>query len=407
MDSKNTIYQQLAMIPSEIADKITNAKTGGGRSLNAIHESKTLNHMEKHLMLILASEMNYTMSFENQYRFISLNSLADKMSVDRRTISSILNGTIRKGNAVPGLIEKGYILKQIVSAEEQRKSYANHYCLTSKIFNEYMLGMIQKHQPSDLGSLGYGSTITRGSDRGSHKYPVLNTPVLDPSNAAVQQRATAVKRCRPPAKSKMKTWDEKSDEEKRETIFNKAFEAHLSAVKRRIARPFPRDDIPDLITPITTGYGLDKVKIFFENLDEKGIDVRVVAKKMAETDANLQITTIVNETSISAGTISEQEEKINRANENLGVEILNQLEENMMYANNLSKVDTELVKIEDFPIRLKKFYDSINSKIQKNSMLREIAVMGIDKYLELRATAILRCSYDELFVEKQSIFAEF
>jgi hypothetical protein len=139
----NNIYQMLSLLPSEIADKITNAKTSSGHSLNAIHDSN-LNQIEKHLMLVLGSELNYCKEFANQYRFISLNTFAEKLSINKRTVIRILNGCVMKGKKMPGLIEKGYIVKRISSKEEQGKGWANHYCLTTKIFDEYMLTLIEK-----------------------------------------------------------------------------------------------------------------------------------------------------------------------------------------------------------------------------------------------------------------------
>lgn len=403
-DSPVNIYQQLASIPREIADKITNAKTGGGRSLNAIHSSKVLNSTEKHLMLVLASEMNYTMQFENQYRFISLNSMAEKMSVDKRTISAILNGITKRGIKKIGLIEKGYIIKQIVSIEDQQRAYSNHYCITPKIFDEYMLIMLESHQtrvlrPSDPGSLGECNRITTPSDPGSHKVPVFQFPKNIP-NAAAQTSSAAVKRCRPLSK-KVKTWDEKSDSEKTDTLYNVCKDAHRTAIEQRKAQPYPWDDIPDMLKPVIAGYGIQKVKDFFDKLktENRGCDVRMLSREIEESAQKTKKPVIVNKSTLSVENIHQDEEKIN-GSKNFTEEILQQVETNLMYANKLSKSKKiEIVKIEDFPLRLKKFYDSINSKIQKRNLVREISILGLDKFLELRATIILKCSYDDLFIE--------
>ncbi|HXU28510.1 MAG TPA: hypothetical protein VN698_14865, partial [Bacteroidia bacterium] len=163
------IYQELSQLPTKIADKITNAKTGGGRSLNAIHASKTLSQLEKHLLLVLGSQMNFCQEFANQYRYISLNDLAEKLSVNQRTVSGILNGMKRKTGYVPGLIEKGYVKKLIPTKPEQlEKHWKTDYCITSKIFDEYLILCIEREKaliaeeerkrgsekplPSDLGS---------------------------------------------------------------------------------------------------------------------------------------------------------------------------------------------------------------------------------------------------------------
>lgn len=112
MESKN-IYDELS----------------GDINLNAIHASKKLSRLEKHLLLVIGSEIDF--------QYISLNELSEKLSISERRVSAILNGVKRKEKYIPGLIEKGYIVKQISTIKQQQKWISNKYCLTQKIFDEY------------------------------------------------------------------------------------------------------------------------------------------------------------------------------------------------------------------------------------------------------------------------------
>jgi len=297
----DNIYAQLASIPSEIADNITNAKTGGGRSLNAIHASKTLTQLEKHLLLVLGSEMNFCKDFINQYRYISLNDLAEKISINQRTVSSLLNGTTRRGEHIPGLIEKGYVNKRVPTLEEQKKFWKTHYCITNKIFNEYMILLIEeakkkaedegkKRGGSDPGSEGGLILDQRGSDPGSDKDPSKKDPSIKtpPISNAVVENPAAVKKIEKPKQEKksswkpapkIKLWVNKSNEEKMDTVLNKAVDAHRTAVERKKAKPAPFTDFPDVLEPVLKEYGVEVVREFFDFIDG-GCDIRIVAREL-------------------------------------------------------------------------------------------------------------------------------
>ncbi len=112
------------MKPKNIYDELN-----GGINLSAIHESKKLSRLEKHLLLVIGSEIDF--------QYISFNELSEKLSISQRRVSAILNGVERRGEYIPGLIEKGYIVKQISTIQQQQKWISNKYCLTQKIFDEY------------------------------------------------------------------------------------------------------------------------------------------------------------------------------------------------------------------------------------------------------------------------------
>lgn len=394
---KYPVYHQLAMLPPDIADKITNAKTGGGRSLNAIHASK-LSQIEKHLLLVLGSEMNFCKEFINQYRFISLNDLAEKISIDQRTVSSILNGTKRKGKHIPGLIEKGYVNKYVPTTQEQMKNHwKTNYCITNKIFDEYIILLIEKEKKrlieerkvgSDPGSEGVVIQDQRSSDPGSDKDPSYAPSYKNPSilNAAAQKTA-AKKKGRAP--SKMKTWEDKSEIEKMDCVLHKAIDAHRTAVERRKAKSYPFDDFPDLLQPLLKKHGVEIARDFFDSLKNEGCDVRKLAVAMKEFACPSKPVHV--------------EPKIEQ---NFPEKIIKQVETNTMYMPT-NRIKLEEVDIEIFPIRLKKFYDSLPFKRNRLALKKEVALMGLDNFLKMRATAIMRCTYEELFTEnvcKQAFF---
>ncbi len=137
-------YVELSKLDATVADKITNAKTSGGRSLTAIWKSKLTNN-EKIIMLFLGSELDFRMSFSGQYTYLSLNRMAENTSLNQSTICRILNGYRKRENVwVPGLIERGYIKKEVPTKIQQLDCTPTSYCLTSKVFDEYMMVLIKR-----------------------------------------------------------------------------------------------------------------------------------------------------------------------------------------------------------------------------------------------------------------------
>lgn len=409
------IYQHLANVPPELADKITNAKTSGGRSLTAIHKSK-LNQVEKHLMLFLGSELNYTQSFVNQYRFISLSTIAENLSVNKSTISRVLNGYNQKGKNILGLIERGYIEKQIATKQEQEKGWANHYCLTAKIFDEYMLSLIENYKsknnmPDDSSKiptipcrtvqLPLSHCATTPCRTVRHKVPVFKDPSLTPSLNADQKPAAAeienkVKKekkstWKPKSSLKAKTWEGKSEEDKINTLMNMTRDAHSDAVRQRSARPFPFDDIPDLLMPIIKLHGNEAVKLFLDKIkgERRGCDVRRLGEEIIRgmDDKTEEGETILRK---------EQGQLQNEKNNFVG-KLVNHLEENMELAKNIMKENKEIV--ESYPPLFKKFYLEINDKRSRVRIQKEINEMGFDIFFKHRAPNILKCQYEDLFLE--------
>lgn len=280
---KYPLYIRLAMLPSDEADKITNAKTGGGRCLNAIHDSN-LSSSEKHLLLFLGSQMNFTKNFVNQYRHISLNKIAEKISMTKQSILNLLNGYKKKGNKIIGLIEKGYVNKLIASKEDQEKGWANHYCLTSKIFDEYMETMINEYNegsqstPSQTVLPPQSNSFTPPSQTVLLNVPSIHNPSNNPLNADPASAAAAVKKERKlPWKpsSKRKTWEQKSEEEKTVFLLERIKTMQRTAIDQKTAAFFDFNNILEVIlAPMIKTHGLEAIKAFLDENKTQGCDVR-------------------------------------------------------------------------------------------------------------------------------------
>ncbi len=263
----------MAELPKELADKITNAKTGGGRSLKAIWECKGISVTEKMILLFLGSELNYCQDFENQYRFISLNNIAENIGYSKKCI--ITN--------IQSLLQKGYINKQLVTPEEQMKGWSNHYCLTSKIFNEYLLMLIEEntvrsnvivesplvneiHHPSERRSPPLVNVVHHPSERRS---PIV--PVIDPSfNSAAgkipKQTAATVE-----------TIEQKIKDKDMKILLESVRDLHRTAVRFNIASPYDFKLIQEVfIAPLIEKHGHEPLKSFVKEAmkNSSGMDIR-------------------------------------------------------------------------------------------------------------------------------------
>lgn len=284
------IYQELGNFPRDVADKMTNAKSSGGRSLNAIHDSK-LSSSEKHIMLFLGSQLNYTKDFINQYRYISLNKIAEKISMSKQSVLNLLNGYKTKNKIVIGLIEKGYIYKLKATAEEQIKGWSNHYCLSAKIFDEYLESMIDEYKSKEFSTLPsqtilppQSNHLTPPSQTILPIVPSIQVPSLNPSLNAATQPAASKDRTRWKPKSEIKTWENKSEEEKFKSLIQMVRDTHRIGVKRKTAAYFDFPDIPDLLKPLVDLHGFEVIKTFLDKgRDERrGYNVRFLGQDILE-----------------------------------------------------------------------------------------------------------------------------
>jgi len=96
----------------------------GGRHLNAVDFNTTLNMSQKHLLLVLGNQLDFR-DIEKSKRYISVKSLAEKMSCSPRMIHKITSQ----------LRLLGYI--DVVHRFENNKQKSNFYSITDKVFREY------------------------------------------------------------------------------------------------------------------------------------------------------------------------------------------------------------------------------------------------------------------------------
>lgn len=413
------VYSKLASIPHDIADKITNAKTEGGRCLNAIHDSK-LSSSEKHLLLFLGSQLSYgkDKDFANQYRFISLNKIAEKMSITKQSVSNLLNGYKTKNKIVIGLIEKGYINKRKATIEEQIKGWSNHYCLSSKIFDEYILSMIEEYKaknpkptPSQIILPPQSNHLTPPSQIILHIVPSIQVPSLSSLNAVAQQQSPAAEKSngsvntkqpsphmvchpqstlltspnetistaavkpprvkkptwKPSKKTKMKTWGEKTDDEKLSVIDDLVKDLHREAVEGRKAQPFNFDNIPDLLLPVIERHGLENVKIFLEGRrDEKrGCNVRFIEQEILKWVDDGREDTSDKKLDEKESNLSSNKSQENPQENSFPEKIIEQIEVNMIFDDKIDDKRKEYSEIlNNLPIEFQEWINKLTKKHQ-------------------------------------------
>ncbi len=142
-NNNNNIYSELAKLPKEAADLIITRRTTGGRCLEAIWHADLISS-EKLVLICFGSQLNFTQEFVGQKRYISVAKIAKMTSLSDRTISNIMNGYVKDGTRMEGLIERGYLIKILASVEKQKLGHSNDYLLTSKVFDEYVYKLIEE-----------------------------------------------------------------------------------------------------------------------------------------------------------------------------------------------------------------------------------------------------------------------
>lgn len=192
----SNIYAKLAELPQETADKITNAKTAGGRSLEAFHNLPDyITPCQAATLSYIGSRMTYTYEkFDNQYQFVSLSKIA---RATKFSISAILRGINgytdkRKANKIyKGLIELGYLVKEDTPKVKQLKEgIPNAYALTSKAFDDYINLLIEK-ELSKSSLQNFRNELnqklnTENSNIAQRNTPTVNTIGCNSSHSAAQ-----------------------------------------------------------------------------------------------------------------------------------------------------------------------------------------------------------------------------
>jgi hypothetical protein len=120
-----TVYSKLNEIPINIANKIVSEKSNHGISPNAIW-ALDISPICKFILVYLASKLNPVEPVVDQYISFDLSDIVSETSCNQ----NMFNKTLNK------LIKFGYI-REIQYNQEYK------YCLTLKIFNEYLIKLIQ------------------------------------------------------------------------------------------------------------------------------------------------------------------------------------------------------------------------------------------------------------------------
>lgn len=322
----NNIYTKLAELPPEIADKITNAKTNGGRALDAIYNLEGVTGSQKTILTFIGSRMSYSgENFTGQYQYISLTDMAKKTSLSRRTIIRAINGHVDLKNPsknYQGLTSLGYLIKKCASKYEQiNLKHANMYALTPKIFNEYMHKLADEaikkikeveslkfceneeneiiqiyeeefselvtpcHQASDMVSLGWchrDTGVVTLSTSSSVLPSVLPSAISSidavqknkisetiknekvKTTAAKKQSKVLTFRSKPKISFKnAKGWSDNKEEEKLDILLGLACNGHRRAVDLKECPPFDFLKFPTILKPFFDKYPLDLLYQFY------------------------------------------------------------------------------------------------------------------------------------------------
>lgn len=389
--SVNKIFSCFPDIQKEKIISIMSSLSNGGRALEAIFQSK-LTSSEKLIMHALGSKMDFRGSFENQYIFMSLTEIAHRTSLTTRTSLTILSK----------LNDNGYISKKIPSKEDQLKNIPNQYCLTSKIFEEYLNTLLMRENskrppmkslspPLEMISPPPGNDFTTPPEMVSHIYPI-NIP-NNPINADQQQSKSKIQLKNPSVKkmtSVSKSWEDKTDNEKMDTLVSNACDLHRIAVYRRKAAPFPFCDAKDKVKPLIAHHGLEIIKQFFFEMIQRnvGLDLRHLEFSLKEWREDLVRSNVKNEEDKMA---REMEGTI--PSKSIEPEVSCQSVSQPPKHNLMESPSFDLSKL---PLRAKQFFDTAKP-FEKRHILNEIKQLGLEKFIRNRMTAILKCSYDDLF----------
>lgn len=308
MAIKENIYSKLAELPEDIADKITNAKTDGGRALDAIYALDGITPTQKSVLLLIGSRMTYSgEKFTGQYQFVSLTDISKKTSISRRSVIRAINGNIDNKNPsknYPGLVELGYLMKKSGTKFEQiNLKHANLYSLTPKIFSQYMNKLIEQakvkleeikslkfeaetkadkkenedmhgnkeekqklvtpcHQASDTTTLGW---CHRDTALVTPRHTISVESSAEPSvKPAVVQKATAHKKRKKQKGKSFESWEEFSNDKKMDLLLNYAMDSHRAGVQAGQFKPFNFELFPAILKPFFLKYNLDTIKSFYE-----------------------------------------------------------------------------------------------------------------------------------------------
>ena len=130
--------------------------------------------------------------------------------------------------------------------------------------------------PSETVSDPLCNSFTTPSETVSDKVPSYKVPSLSSVINAECRENHSAKKVRPKT-DKRKTWQNKSENERKDTVLNMVCDSHRLALEQnKNVMPYPFTDVPDIVAVILNEYGIEKVKEFLDNRlkEKKGIDIR-------------------------------------------------------------------------------------------------------------------------------------
>ena len=195
---------------------------------------------------------------------------------------------------------------------------------------------------------------------------------------------------------KKKTWEEKSEEERMDSVLNMTCDAHrLALEKDRRVTPYPFNDIPDLLNPLIKLHGLEAIKsILDKRRDEKrGCNVRILG---------LEILRGVDDKLDKPEPILEVEKRQEESQEkSFPDKVIQQMERNMSYDKKIIDENKDLV-LEGFPQEVKDWYGNISDSKFKRSVHKEFKMMSREQFTAFVASILNRNKKSDLDIATNS-----
>lgn len=149
---ENQSQKNYLTLPQKIF--LENERIDGGPSPDAVW-ALDIPSIHKIILICIASKLDPTKNLVGEYVSVSIEEIASQTSCSKskviRTIGGQTGNNKNKHSRTLGLIEMGYIKKIIPSATQRIQNHIpNQYCLTEKIFDEYVLKLIELEKDKNL-----------------------------------------------------------------------------------------------------------------------------------------------------------------------------------------------------------------------------------------------------------------
>jgi DNA-binding MarR family transcriptional regulator len=219
----------------------------GGRHLNAVDFNTVLNMNQKHLLLVLGNQLDFRDVVKSK-RYISVKSLAEKISCSQRTIHTITSQ----------LNEMGYI--EIEHRFENNKQKSNYYSITDKVFKEYY----DKIGPANYAGGWVHGLQTEIPNKELPHIKTISKDIVTKPDVQILEPAIETPKI------------EKKPKKRPKTDLNKAI-GYIGAMFKPDGSPETRgypwpnkQQLEVVASSLIDKYGLDPIRLWFDAANEEG-----------------------------------------------------------------------------------------------------------------------------------------